>query len=137
MNDFSIIYPFIVIIIIYMQQFIDDISKFFWHLLSYLGTSIFRRNLFADLYQTVNGNSLPVLSIPVLMRQAGQIPVWVVDQVRQLHLFLFRDNMPKGITDLFPDNTRRTAQKMNKRLILSMKITEKILGSFGKPADCH
>ena len=61
-DNLAVVYPFIVVIIIHVKKFIDDIGKFRRHLLSHLGTGVFGRNYLADLNQTVDGHSLPVVS---------------------------------------------------------------------------
>ena len=49
-------------ICLFRHQLFNDIGKFRRHLLSHLGTGVFGRNHLADLNQTVDGHSLPVVS---------------------------------------------------------------------------
>ena len=134
-DNLAVVYPFIVIIIIHMKKFIDHIGKFRRHFLSHLGTGVFGRNHLADLDQTVNGNSLPVVRRQALQLHLAHHPLGIVDHVSQFHLFFFRNNMSECLRDLFPDNTGSTAEQMDKCLILSVQVTEKVLGSLWKPLN--
>ena len=60
----------------------------------------------------------------------------IIDKVRQPYLVLLRNNMSKCLADLLPDNTRRTAEQINKRLMLTVQVTEKIFRALRKSTDC-
>ena len=63
MDNLIVIKLFIFIISIHMKQFINGICIFLRHLFANLGTGILGCHLPADLYQPVNGDTLPVLRI--------------------------------------------------------------------------
>ena len=134
-DNFFIVYPLIFIIVIHMKKLVDYIAKFSGHFFTNLGTSVFGRYLLADLNQSVYRNPLPVLRTSPLLNNLVQIPIRIINQVCQLHLLLLRNNIAVGCPDLLPDNSRRAAQQINKCLIFTMQITEKIFRTLGQAAD--
>ena len=137
MDNLIVIKLFIFIISIHMKQFINGICIFLRHLFANLGTGILGCHLPANLYQPVNGDTLPVLRISALLHHPGQMALRIIDQVCQLQLLLLRDHISKSFLDLLPDNAGGRPKQMNKGFIFSMKIAEKILRSLRQTANCH
>ena len=137
MDDLIVVKLLILVTVIYMEQFINNIGKLLRHLFSHLGAGIFRRYFPTDLNKSVNGDLLPVFGITSHFHHPRQMTFRIIDQISQLKLLLFRDQMSECFLDLFPDDTGRRPQQMDKCFILSMKVTEKVLGSFWQITDRH
>ena len=85
-DNLTVIDLLIVIVVIHVEKFIDDVGKFLRHLLSHLGTGIFGRYLLANLNQTIDCNLLPILCIPILLTQFADHPFRIIDQICQMNL---------------------------------------------------
>ncbi len=103
-QDLAVIDLFIFIIIIHMEELIDRIGKFLGHLLSYLRAGIFGRYHLADAHQAIDRHLLPVLCISPSCPHLPDHPLRIIDQVRQFHLLLLRDDVSEGLLDLLPDD---------------------------------
>ena len=104
--DFIIVQFLVIVVVVHMKQFVNDVGKFLGHLLAHLGTSVLGGHLLAALYQAVDGDFLPVLGVMPLFHHTGQTPIRIINQVGQLYLLLLRNQVAEGLSDLLPGNTR-------------------------------
>ena len=104
-DDLIVVQLFVVIIVIHMEQLINNVGKLPGHLLSHLGAGVLGGYLLAALHQPVDGNFLPILRKMSLLYHSAQIPLRIVDQICQLHLFILRYQVAEGVFDLLSGNT--------------------------------
>ncbi len=136
-DDLAVVNPLVVVVVIHMEQLVDHIGELPRHLLSHLGAGVLGGHHLANLHQSVDGNLLKVLGKQSRLADLSQIPVRVIDQVRQLDFLLLGNQVPKGLPDLLPDNAGRAAQQVDKRLIFPVQVAEEILRPLRQSADRH
>ena len=103
--DFIIVQFLVIVVVVHMKQFVNDVGKFLGHLLAHLGTGVLGGHLLAALYQAVDGDFLPVLGVVPLLHHTGQTPRRIINQVGQLYLLLLRNQVAEGLPDFLPGDT--------------------------------
>ena len=115
-----------------VQQFVDDIGKVRGKRLSDLRAGILRGDDPADIDQPDQRLMVPGGEVVgMLGPQRGELVMGVIDQCCELGAFLLRNGIGVEQVDLFPDHPRCIVEDMGDRLIFSMQVADKVLGSLG------
>ena len=131
--DGTVIGLLVVLRLIHLEKLLYDVDIGLGDLLADLGAGIFGGYVTAEADEPVDGEPLPlrkalrVLPFQKFPLRLFQLPLGVVDEGGQFGLLLFRHGLGKQLPDLGADDTGGGAEQMDKGLVFSVDVTEKIL----------
>ena len=81
-NDLIVVNFLVVIVVVHMKKFVDDICECRWHFFTHLRSCKLRGYFFTDAHQAVDRDPLPVLCEFSLFLDLADVPFRIVDQIR-------------------------------------------------------
>ena len=136
--DLVIVGLFVLNLRLLRDQLFDDIGEILWQRLAHLGSGIFRGHPLGDLYQTMQGDLIPVLdgAFILLLQHDLQLFARIIDQRRQTLLVFYAQRVAKLLVDLAPHGAGTVFQHVVELLILSVDIRHKVFRALGQIQDC-
>ena len=116
-----------VCVVIGMEQLVHAVIHVLRQAVTNPGAGILGGHRLTNRNQAINSRSAPVVKVLLAFLSAGDFRLCIVNQRSQIVTVPFAENRAVMLVDFGLDGTRRTFEHMNKRLVLPMEVTEKIL----------
>ena len=131
-NDVFVVIPLVTAVVANVKKFVNDLPVSSRKGGADLVTGVFHGYKPADVDKTVQGNAVPFLHVFVFICHQGQFRGRIIDEGGKIVPVPLGERVFKELIQLVLDFTGTGIQDVQKRLVFSVNIRNKMLGSLGQ-----
>ena len=126
----------VILILLHMDQFIQNISVLIRHRFTHFGTRIFGGEKAGNLDQLAEDHTVPFFVVAALFFHHLQLFDWIVDQRADFFPVDIRERFLEKQIHFLTDHTGTVIQNMAESFIFSVQVAHKMLRAFWKTENC-